>query len=476
MTGFFRVQLGVVSRSEGHSAVKRSAYQSCGRLVDHDGRRFDYSRKRPEHAMTAMLCPDDAPEWTRDPGEVWRRAAAMEKRVDAQEARIIDLSMPRQIPHSHWEACIRYVYEPFREKGMILQIDIHDSPASDGGRNVNVHGLATLRRLDGDGFAKRKERSWNDWLRERDGRTVREMVAARLTAFCRDHGIAYVADARSNAERDRPAPEPELPRWNWEAAKRTGTPTEALAALQHHRRLRKEWEAAKAELDVANTEITVIERAQRSRRGPRVNPARTAEKAAARRDRRAAVLRAWHGGTWIEAAEVAEIARARYDESRECLWLNLRDGSSLIDTGDAIHFQGRITVTAATETAAAAERHGWREVEVWGDRTYKDEVTIACHLRGITVTNHRLSRQAQARLDKLIAEKEAFQLKGPPGKDIPSAQIPSSLEVYQRLRDNRREQPETSQPEPSGSDLAGSLPAYLPRPVRVQRPDSPNRK
>jgi hypothetical protein len=75
------------------------------------------------------------------------------------------------------------------------------------------------------------------------------------------------------------------------------------------------------------------------------------------------------------------------------------------------------------ETAAAAERHGWREVEVWGDRTYKDEVTIACHLRGITVTNYRLSRQAQARLDKLIAEKEASQLKGPPGKDISSAQM-----------------------------------------------------
>ncbi len=476
MTGFFRVQLGVVSRSEGHSAVKRSAYQSCDRLVDHEGRRFDYSRKRAEHALIVMLCPDGAPEWTREPGELWRRAAAMEKRIDAQEARIIDLSMPRQVPHSLWEACIRHVYEPFRERGMVLQIDVHDSPASDGGRNVNIHGLATLRRIDGDGFAKRKERSWNDWFRERDGRTTREMVAERLTAFCRDHGIGYVADARSNAERDRPAPEPELPRWNWEAAKRTGTPTEALTALQHHRRLRKEWEAAKAELDSTNTEVAVIERARRSRRGPRVNPAQTIEKAAARRDRRAAVLRAWHGRTWIDAAEVAEIARARYDESRECLWLDLRDGSSLIDTGDAIHFRGRITATAAMETAAAAERHGWREVEVWGDRTYKDEVTIACLLRGITVTNHRLSSQAQARVEKLLLERATSSTETPLDGGRTSPAPVSSLDVYRRLLTNRREYLKGAEPEVMGSDLAEPAPAYRPRPDRVQERNSSNQK
>jgi len=476
MTGFFRVQLGVVSRSEGHSAVKRSAYQSCGRLVDHMGYRFDYSRKRAEHALTVMLCPDDAPDWTRDPGEVWRRAAAIEKRVDAQEARIIDLSMPRQVPRSLWEACIRHVYEPFREKGMILQIDIHDSPASDGGRNVNVHGLATLRRLDGDGFAKRKERTWNEWFRERDGRTIRELVAERLTAFCRVHGIDYVADARSNAERDRPAPEPELPRWNWEAMKRTGTPTEALAALQQHRRLRREWENAKAELDTNTTEIAVIERAKRSRRGSCIRPARAAEKAAARRDRRAAVLRAWHGRTWIEAAEVAEIARARYDESRECLWLNLRDGSSLIDTGDAIHLRGPITEAAAKETAAAAERHGWREVEVWGDRAYRDEVTIACQLRGITVTNHRLSSKAQARLDRLVAEKEAVSTERPLGQGTPAAPSTSSSGVYRRLRDKRRERLEANQPETTEGDMAEPLPAYCPRSARVREQGSPNQK
>ena len=63
----------------------------------------------------------------------------------------------------------------------------------------------------------------------------------------------------------------------------------------------------------------------------------------------------------------------------------------------AIHLRGRITPASAMETAAAAGRHGWREVEVWGDRAYKDEVTIACRLRGITVTTHHFNRKASRR-------------------------------------------------------------------------------
>jgi hypothetical protein len=38
MADFFRVQFGVVSRSDGHSAAKRSAYQACGRAMDHEPR------------------------------------------------------------------------------------------------------------------------------------------------------------------------------------------------------------------------------------------------------------------------------------------------------------------------------------------------------------------------------------------------------------------------------------------------------
>src|SRR5690606_19727215 len=126
-----------------------------------------------------------------------------------------------------------------------------------------------------------------------------------------------------------------------------------------------------------------------------------------RRDRRAAILRAWHEGGWIDAEAVAAIASTRFDAKRSCLWIDLTDGSTLIDHGDSIALRGRLTWQAAMETAAAAERHGWTEVTVSGDQAYKDAVTVAAILRGIAVTNHELSPQAQTKLDRFMSERTA---------------------------------------------------------------------
>lgn len=404
MADFFRVQFGIVSRSDGHSAAKRSAYQACGRAVDHEGRAFDFSRKQKEHVRTIMLAPEGAPEWAREPDSLWQHAATAEKRTDAQEARIVDFSMPRAIPPELWEACIRHVYRPFIERGMVFQIDIHDTAATDGGRNINVHGLATLRPIEDDGFARRKDRTWNDLFRERGGRNVRTMFAERLTAFCGTYGIQYEGDARPNAARDLPDPEPQLPKWNFEAHARTQQMPEALAALYDHRARRREWEVAKAEEIEAVLDLDRLETRLRAQRQCRIIPADSGQRPTSKRDRRAAILRAWHQGGWIDADTIPAIASVRFDQMRDLLWIDLADGSTLIDRGDAITLRGRVTWTAALETAAAAERHGWLSAQVQGDQAYKDAVTMACLLRGIEVENHALSPKAQAAFDRLRSE------------------------------------------------------------------------
>lgn len=469
MSDFFRVQLGVVSRSEGHSAAKRSAYQSCGIVISHDGERFNFCRKAAEHIATLMLTPKDAPDWTRSPESLWQRAAAAERRVDAQEARIVDFSMPRAVPAELWDACVRHVYQPFIDMGMALQVDVHDSPASDGARNVNVHGLATLREIDGDGFAHRKSRAWNDHFRERNGRVVREQFAERLTAFCQAHGIDYQGDARPNSARDLPDPEPELPRWNFEAWKREGEMPEALATLQGHRKRRREWEAAQAEEIEAALDLAKIETRMRERRQRRLAPTGPADARADKPDRRAAILRAWHGAQgWINAETVAAIKSTRFDAARSCLWIDLRDGSTLIDHGDAISLRGHLTWTAALETAAAAERHGWTEVTVFGDLAYKDAVTVAAMLRGITVTNHQLSTKALAELDRLMTERtEAGQReKLEPSRNSGNRndvrlRSPPSHEIHRRITQrNFVEQPPMLDDSPA---TEGPLTAYKPR-------------
>src|SRR5690606_38811012 len=212
-----------------------------------------------EHVQTIMLMPQGAPDWAQRPESLWQRVSAAERRVDAQEARIVDFSMPRAVPAKVWGYCVRHVYQPYSDMGMVRQIDTHDSPASDGGRNTNVHALATLREIDGDGFAVKKNRAWNDAFRERNGRVIRQQFAERLTSFCQRFGIDYQGDARPNSARDRPAPEPNLPRWNFEAWKREGEMPEALAALQDHHKRRREWDAAQAEAIEAALDVAKIE-------------------------------------------------------------------------------------------------------------------------------------------------------------------------------------------------------------------------
>lgn len=477
MSDFFRVQLGVVSRSEGHCAAKRSAYQSCGQIVGHDGERFDFSRKAAEHVATIMLVAPDAPEWARQPESLWQRAALAEKRVDAQEARILDFSMPRAIPAELWKACIRHCYEPFLRMGMVIQVDVHDTPASDGSRNVNIHGLATLRELDGDGFASRKNRGWNDTFRERNGRTVREQFAERLTAFCQEHDVAYVGDARPNTERDLPDPEPELPKWNFDAWKRDGKMPEALAALQEHRTRRRQWEAARAEEIEAALGLKRLEARIRERQERRLSPADPTKLQSVRKDRRAAVLRTWHEGGWIDADAVAAIASARYDDQRSCLWIDLKDGSTLIDRGDSISLRGRLTWAAALETAAAAERHGWTEVTVSGDQVYKDAVTVAAMLRGITVANYELSPRAEVEFDRLLAEraKEQTPIMGPQlgqkadGRHEESFRMRTSREIHLELtrRDFVTDKSLSADP-----DAENAVPVLKPRfgKIAFQRP------
>lgn len=486
MTDFFRVQLGVVSRSERHCAAKRSAYQACGAIVAHDGERFDFSRKAIEHVATIMLTPPGAPDWTHAPESLWQRAAAAEKRVDAQEARIVDFSMPRAVPAKLWEACIRHVYEPFLRMGMVLQVDIHDSPASDGGRNINVHALATLRQIDGDGFAARKNRAWNDAFRERNGRVVREQFAERLTSFCKAQGIDYQGDARPNSERDRPAPEPELPRWNFEAWKREGEMTEALEALHEHRARRREWEAAQAETIEAALDLARIETRIHQRRQRRLTPAEPAGAQASKPDRRAAVLRVWYGARdWIDADAMAAIRSTRFDQARSCLWIDLKDGATLLDSGDSITLRGRLTWMAATETAAAAERHGWIEVIVSGDQAYKDAVTVACLLRGIAVTNHELSPRAQAELDRLMAERaEAARREKPdPPRNSGDRRNPdfrslSSHEIHRRITKRVDEAAAASAQALEDEELPTPTfkPKFSDRPSRPRDPSRPEQQ
>jgi hypothetical protein len=236
MDGYFYCQLGVVQRSRGGSAVQRSAYQARGSTMLQNGTYVDYSN-RGGHIKTLMFAPPGSPAWATDPQEFWRRAAAAEKRADAQEARLLEIALPRGLSRADWIDIASRLARVFVGKGMVVQVDVHCTIARDGGEHPHVHFMLSMRELKDDGFAKKKARDWNKIFFGKAS-ALRKDMASFLNEYCKRKGVPYEADPRSNAARGLPPPEPTIPRWNFLFHKRTGKKTAWLEQRDREREAR----------------------------------------------------------------------------------------------------------------------------------------------------------------------------------------------------------------------------------------------
>ena len=155
----YRCEVKIIKRSSGRSSVAAAAYRSGEKLTDErTGQVHDFTRRKTPIA-TEILTPDGAPAWTRDRAQLWNRVEAAETRRDAQTAREFLLSLPRGLPPAAGRDLVRgYVREHLVARGMIVDVAYHD----EGGENPHAHLMATMRPLDGQDFAARKDRTWND--------------------------------------------------------------------------------------------------------------------------------------------------------------------------------------------------------------------------------------------------------------------------------------------------------------------------
>lgn len=155
---------GAAYRSGGHSATHAAAYRSGEKLHDErTGRTFDYGRKQGI-VHTEIIAPENARNWVYSRSSLWNRVELAEKRKDAQVAREIEISLPRELSPEQRIVLVRsFVKQHFVERGMIADIAIHCPQASDGKDQPHAHIMLTLRPLkpDGDSFGN-KERAWND--------------------------------------------------------------------------------------------------------------------------------------------------------------------------------------------------------------------------------------------------------------------------------------------------------------------------
>jgi hypothetical protein len=243
--------------------MERSLYQLRGSARLPDGSLVDYS-DRTDHVAHFIVAPDDAPAWATDWQELWTRAAAAETRANAQEARLIELSLPRALAREDWIEIARRVARALAKRGMVVQVDIHCATASDGGLNPHVHFMLTMREIKNGKFAQKKARHWNQEFYGKAS-VIRRDMAEVLNRYCQKRGVDYHADHRSNLERGLTPAEVRLPRWNVLHYKRTGKKTPALERRDQERAAKAEIARLEAEgrevgrkLELARTEEAAL--------------------------------------------------------------------------------------------------------------------------------------------------------------------------------------------------------------------------
>ncbi|WP_327753225.1 Ti-type conjugative transfer relaxase TraA (plasmid) [Sphingobium sp. SJ10-10] len=151
----------IISRANGSSAVASAAYRSASELYDKRlGRDHNFSNKAGVIHSEVML-PEGAPERLNDRTTLWNEVEAGEKRKDAQLAREVEFSIPRELNQQQGVQLAReFVEKQFVDRGMVADLNVHWDYAEDGSPKPHAHVMLSMREVGPEGFGQ-KVRDWN---------------------------------------------------------------------------------------------------------------------------------------------------------------------------------------------------------------------------------------------------------------------------------------------------------------------------
>ncbi|PZO69070.1 MAG: Ti-type conjugative transfer relaxase TraA, partial [Sphingomonas taxi] len=152
----------VISRQTGASAVASAAYRSASELHDERlGRNHDFSNKAGV-IHSEVILPKGAPERLNDRTVLWNEVEAGEKRKDAQLAREVEFSIPREMDQQQGVQLARdFVEKEFVERGMVADLNVHWDMGKDGEPKPHAHVMLSMREVGPEGFGQ-KAREWNN--------------------------------------------------------------------------------------------------------------------------------------------------------------------------------------------------------------------------------------------------------------------------------------------------------------------------
>jgi Ti-type conjugative transfer relaxase TraA len=116
------------------------------------------------------MLPEGTPARWLDRGTLWNEVEAGEKRKDAQLARDIEISLPRELGKAEAIKLAQdFVREQFVSRGMVADLNVHWTQAKDGEAQPHAHIMLTMRAIvpgrEGhpeDGGFGQKVVAWND--------------------------------------------------------------------------------------------------------------------------------------------------------------------------------------------------------------------------------------------------------------------------------------------------------------------------
>ena len=164
------LEIRIVQRSKGSSAVAGAAYQAGEKLFsEYDQKSKDHRRKQPEVLYTEIMFPANAPPEYADRATLWNAVEEVEKQWNSQLARRFILALPREVPTEMYPQMMQeYCKEHFVSKGMCCDFAIHDPDPP--GHNPHCHVMLTMRAIDENGkwLPKSRKEDIQDQLYESD--------------------------------------------------------------------------------------------------------------------------------------------------------------------------------------------------------------------------------------------------------------------------------------------------------------------
>ena len=155
------LEIRIVQRSKGSSAVAGAAYQAGEKLFsEYDQKMKNYLYKK-EVVYTEVMLPNNAPPGYADRATLWNAAEEVEKQWNSQLARRFVVALPREAPPEMYPQMMQeYCREHFVSKGMCCDFAIHDPDPP--GHNPHCHIMLTMRAIDENGKWMPKSRKVYD--------------------------------------------------------------------------------------------------------------------------------------------------------------------------------------------------------------------------------------------------------------------------------------------------------------------------